>query len=163
MKARPELLAYCGFYCGDCFGYTGVIADAAEAFRAVLDRYQFGRTAKAVFSRQLDDYDRFYEMLGFMAGLRCPGLCRKPVQEGGSASCAVKNCCLGKGFFACYQCDEFETCQILHTIHQGLHADACVKNMRGIRQMGLDAWLARGQRHCYWLEGGDAQTKEEKG
>lgn len=63
MKARKELLAYCGFYCGDCLGCTGVIAEAATTF-----------------------------------------------------------------------------------------AGSCVKNLKAIRDMGLEAWLAAGPRHCYWLE-----------
>ena len=39
MKARKDLLAYCGFYCGDCLGYTGVIADAADNLTQVLEKY----------------------------------------------------------------------------------------------------------------------------
>jgi hypothetical protein len=49
MRGKAELVAYCGIYCGDCLGYTGVIADAAETFAAVLDRYQFERTAAWIF------------------------------------------------------------------------------------------------------------------
>lgn len=56
------MLAYCGIYCGDCLGYTGVIADAAKDFLA----------------------------------------------------------------------------------------HSCVKNLRAIKKMGLDAWIRRGKRHCYW-------------
>jgi hypothetical protein len=152
MKARKELLAYCGFYCGDCLGYTGVIAEAATALRTVLDRYQFERTAKAVFPRQLADYDNFYQMLAFMAGLRCPGICRPSAEEGGTSSCEVKNCCLDKGYYACYECDDYETCETLLSLHSGLHADACLKNLKAIREMGLETWLVAGPRHCYWLE-----------
>ena len=44
MKARKDLLAYCGLYCGDCLGYTGVIADAAKNLMMVLKKYKFDRT-----------------------------------------------------------------------------------------------------------------------
>jgi len=71
------LLAYCGFYCGDCLGYTGVIADAAEDLLKVLEEYRFHRTAECVFPVKLRDYDEFCEMLAFMAGLRCSGTCRE--------------------------------------------------------------------------------------
>lgn len=37
MKERKDLLAYCGFYCGDCLGYTSVIADAVHE---ELESYQ---------------------------------------------------------------------------------------------------------------------------
>ena len=35
MKERENSLAYCGFYCGDCLGKTGVIADAAKDLKTV--------------------------------------------------------------------------------------------------------------------------------
>jgi hypothetical protein len=149
MKARKDLFAYCGFYCGDCLGYTGVIADAAENLMEVLEKHQFHRTAECVFPEQLRDYDKLREMLGFMAGLRCAGICREGEQDDPSG-CQVRNCCRDKGFYACYECDDFETCDILDSLHKGLHTDACVKNMKAIREMGLEAWLSSGKRHMYW-------------
>ena len=153
MKVEKELLAYCGFYCGDCLGYTGVVADAAKDLKRVLDRYQFVRTAQSVFPEQLKDYGSFYEMLGFITSLRCPGICRREVAAGGTAACVVKNCCLEQGFFACYECGDLERCEVLTSVHEGLHADACLQNLRAIRQMGLEVWLAQGKRCCYWLDG----------
>jgi hypothetical protein len=152
MKERKDLLAYCGFYCGDCLGYTGVVADAANSMMEVLGTYQFHRTAECVFPEQLRDYDKLHEMLGFMTGLRCPGICRKEEQDRGLSGCEVKNCCRDRGFYACYECDDFETCELLHSLHKGLHTDSCVKNMKAIREMGLEAWLTSGQRHTYWSE-----------
>jgi len=152
MRADEHLLAYCGFYCGDCLGYTGVIADAAENLARVLEKYRFGQTAECVFPLELRGYGDLCEMLGFMAGLRCAGVCRTPVQAGGPITCEVRSCCLEKGFHACYECDDFETCEKLLGLHEGLHAGACAKNMRAIREMGLDAWLDHGERHCYWTD-----------
>jgi hypothetical protein len=150
MNGKRGLLAYCGFYCGDCLGYTAVIADAADSFAEVLDRYQFQRTADCVFPEQLRDYDRLVEMLGFMRGLRCAGNCREGEQEQSRSTCEVKNCCRDRDFHACYECDGFETCDLLGSLHKGLHADACARNMRAIREMGLEVWLANGRRHVYW-------------
>jgi hypothetical protein len=152
MNANKELLAYCGLYCGDCLGHTGVIAEATAALKAVLDRYRFERTAKAVFPGQLADYDKLYRALEFMTTLRCPAICRQATREGDTSSCEVKNCCLDKGFYACYECDDYETCEALLSLHGGLHADSCLKNLQAIRDAGLEAWLAAGPRHCYWLE-----------
>jgi hypothetical protein len=104
-----------------------------------------------VFPKQLRDYDAFYEMLRFMTGLKCPTICRRG-EGGGPSSCRVRDCCREKGFFACYECDGFETCEKLTSLHEGLHTDSCLKNMQAIREMGLESWLVRGQRHCYWLE-----------
>jgi hypothetical protein len=149
MGEREALLAYCGYYCGDCLGYTGVVADAADALVAVLDRYQFERTAECVFPEELAAYGQFREMLGFMTGLRCPGFCRQGDPECPSG-CAVRRCCWEKGYFACYECDEFETCGLLAALHKGLHTESCARNMRAIREMGLEAWIAAGRRHNYW-------------
>jgi hypothetical protein len=151
MNGGKALLAYCGFYCGDCLGYTGVIADAAQGLMGVLEKYKFERTAECVFPNELSEYNKLCEMLGFMTNLRCAGICR---QEGDvqPSNCKVKNCCIDKGFYACYECDDFETCKKLETLHEGLHTDACVKNMRAIRDMGLEAWIARGEHHHYWDE-----------
>jgi hypothetical protein len=159
---KAELVAYCGIYCGDCLGYTGVIADAAEGFAEVLDRHQFERTAAGVFPEELEDYGRFREILAFVGDLRCSGICRQGEQDGGPAGCAVKNCCIDKGFYACYECDDFESCARLGTLHEGLHADACAKNMRAIRKKGLEVWLAEGPRTCYWMEGVDVRSGFER-
>jgi hypothetical protein len=109
MRASAELLAYCGLYCGDCLGYTGVIADAAANLMQVLEHYEFERTAACVFPQQLRDYDKLGAILGFMAGLRCAGVCRRPANEDSSASCEVKLYCQKKGFHACHECRAFET------------------------------------------------------
>jgi len=149
MNGSEDLLAYCGFYCGDCLGYTGVVADAAQGLMDILEAYKFERTAECVFPDQLKEYDKFCEMLGFMTELRCSGICR---QEEGTrpSSCEVKSCCIDQGFYACYECDDFETCDKLRLLHKGLHTDARVKNMRAIREMGLEAWIAPGKRYHYW-------------
>ncbi len=148
MKDRKELLAYCGFYCGDCLGYTGVIADAATEFKMVLDKYKFERTAECVLPDQLHDYGRFYEIVGFMTGLKCPMICRE--REDSSVACEVRKCCIDNGFYACYECDDFKTCEKLKSLMDGLHYDASVKNLNAIKEMGLEEWLNKGERHHYW-------------
>lgn len=149
-KERKDLLAYCGSYCGDCLGYTGVIAYAARDFTKVLEKYEFGRTAKCVFPEELENYDTFYEALGFMTGLRCTQICRERGDSG--TSCEVRRCCRDTGLYACYECDAFETCDRLRSFMGGLHADSCLKNLRAIKEMRLEAWLIEGKRHCYWGE-----------
>ena len=148
VQDKRALLAYCGLYCGDCMGYTGVIADAAERFKVVLDHHQFGKTAGAIFPEELAEYDKLLEMISFMAGLRCPAACRSRTDH---TSCPAKNCCIDKGYFACHECDEFETCDTLRAAHGGIHDQACTLNLRSIRELGLDAWLESGERHCYWM------------
>jgi hypothetical protein len=148
MKERENLFAYCGFYCGDCLGYTGVIADAAKDFKTVLDKYQFDRTAKCVLPDHLHDYNRFYEIVEFMTGLKCPTTCRE--RKDPTVACEVRKCCIDKDFFACYECDDYENCDQLKSIMDGLHYESSLKNLKAIREMGLEQWLTKGNRHHYW-------------
>lgn len=103
---------------------------------------------QSVYSLKLKDYDKFCEMLGFMTGLKCEKICRE--REDSSTSCKVRKCCRGRGFYACYECDDFENCEKLESLHKGLHYDSCMKNLKAIKEMGLEAWIIRGKRFCYW-------------
>jgi hypothetical protein len=150
MKQKKDLLAYCGIYCGDCLGYTGVIANAAETFFEVLEKYKFDRTAQQVFPQELKDYDKLLQMLKFMIGLKCPEVCRK--RDDSTTSCEARKCCRNKGFFACYECSDFETCDNLKSLHEGLHYNSCMKNLQIIKEMGLEEWITNGKRFKYWDE-----------
>jgi hypothetical protein len=150
MKDQRDLLGYCGFYCGDCLGYTGVIAGAAKNLMDVLEQYKFRRTAECIFPQDLEDYDNLCRMLRFMGGLHCPGRCRTPEQDRPRSGCPVRTCCAERGFYACYECRDFETCDTLASLHAGLHTQSCLRNLRAIREVGLGAWLAGGKKHHYW-------------
>lgn len=150
MKDGKELLAYCGLYCGDCLGYTGLLAKRAKSLMTALEKHKFDRTAKCVFPKELKDYYRFHEMLGFMTGLKCPKVCRK--RKDTETSCKIRECCIDKGFYACYECDDFEICDKLKSFMQGLHADSCVRNLKAIEKMGLEAWIKKGKKFWYWNE-----------
>lgn len=150
MRERKDLLAYCGFYCGSCLGYTGVIADSAANFKEVLETYKFDRTAKSVFPEELKDYDKFCEILEFMTGLKCGKICRE--RKDSETICEIRKCCTDRNFFACFECTDFETCEKLRSTHGGLHYDSSLKNLRAIKEMGLKNWLIRGKRYCYWNE-----------
>jgi len=149
-KIRKESLAYCGFYCGDCLGHTGVIADAAEDFKAVLEKYKFEKSAKCILTDQLKDYDKIFDRIVFMASLRCPMVCRERKDD--NVACEVRKCCRSKGFFACYECSDFEVCEKLKSIMEGLHYEAMLKNLKEIKAMGLEEWINKGQPHHYWDE-----------
>ena len=146
-KRKKELLAYCGVYCGDCLGYTGVIADAAEGFKAVLEKYEFEKSAKVILSDQLKDYDEIFDKIVFMTSLRCSMVCRERKDD--DVDCEIRKCCKSKSFFACYECDVFEVCEKLK-IMEGLHYEAMIKNLEEIKEMGLEKWIKRGKAHHYW-------------
>ena len=146
MREKSHLLAYCGLYCGDCAGYSGDIANAAGDLTKVLERYQFHRTAKHLFPDALKDYDKFQEMLGFMTDLKCAAVCRD--REDGETTCEIRKCCRDRGFYACHECDGFETCDKLKR-HDALHGDAWLRNLRAIKEMGVEAWVGGGER--FWF------------
>ena len=125
-----------------------MIADATKKYKSVLDNYQFDRTAKSIFSDHMKDYDRFYEIIGFMTGLKCPMTCRE--RQDSDVDCEVRKCCIDQGFYACHECNDFEMCVKLQTLMDGLHYEASLKNLKAIREMGLDEWISRGKRHHYW-------------
>jgi hypothetical protein len=141
-------LGYCGLYCGDCLGRTGVIADAAREFFDVLDEYEFEKTATSVFPVKLSGYDDLIDMLMFMENLRCNRFCRE--FDGGESQCIVRECCVESGYFACNSCEGFEDCEKLQSVLGRLHLEACLKNLRAINEMGLEKWLAEGKKHHYW-------------
>ncbi|MBU6998370.1 MAG: DUF3795 domain-containing protein [Theionarchaea archaeon] len=153
MMERKELLAYCGGYCGDCLGYTGVLADTADSLKVVVDTHKVNQTIQCVFPEQGEKYWEFYEMLTFMTHLRCPKICRE--RKGEEVFCHIAKCCRKKGFFACYECDELETCNLLKSKFNGLHYESNMRNLKDIKEMGLEEWLSKGKRHCYWDEAGD--------
>jgi hypothetical protein len=149
MSEKKGLLGYCGLYCGDCGGYAGEIAQAASQLQKTLAGWRFELTAKHLFSEQLAGYDHLVEMLEFISTLKCPRVCRE--RGSGEVSCAIWKCCVDKGFYGCHECEEFETCEKLKTL-EGLHGDSCIKNLRGIRQMGLEKWIAEGRRLWFGSE-----------
>lgn len=149
-KMKKKLLAYCGFYCGDCLGYTGVIADAAEDFKKVLEKYKFEKSAKCILPEKLKDYDDFFGKLVFITSLKCPMVCRERKDD--DVDCEIRDCSKNKGFFACYECDDFKSCEKLKSMMEGLHYESIIKNLEEIKAMGLREWLEKAGPHHYWDE-----------
>jgi len=148
MKDNKKLLAYCGLYCGDCAGYTGEIVDAAINLSKKLGKYKFEKTARNVFPKKLKEYEKFHNMLQFITELKCEKICRE--KKDNKSSCKVRKCCRSKGFFACYECNLYEKCEILRAkIKKDLYGDSYLKNFQGIKEMGLDEWIKNGKR--YWF------------
>ena len=147
MAEEKDLLAYCGLYCGDCFGYKGKIADLARDLRKELRQAKIARTAEALsevpFFAVFKDYPQCYEVLGAMVKFRCRKTCRG---GGGPPFCKMRQCCQKKGIDGCWQCDEFETCEKLDFLKQ-VHGDAHLKNLRLIKKQGIEQFVA-GKR--YW-------------
>jgi hypothetical protein len=140
-EADRALVAYCGLYCGDCFGYKGRLADLARDLRKELRQAKFDKQAELLssnpFFEVFKDYRQCYEVLGALVKFRCKSACRG---GGGPPFCKIRKCCQKKGIEGCWQCDEFETCEKLDFL-KPFHGDAHLKNLRKIKKLGLDEWL----------------------
>ena len=144
---NTHLVAYCGLYCGDCFGYKGQIADLARDLRKELRGSKFDRFAAFMsnysFAEAYKNYPQCYEVLGMIVKFRCKHGCK---DGGGPPFCKMRKCCQKKEIEGCWECDEFETCEKLKFL-EGVHDDAHIKNLRKLKRKGVDAFI-EGKR--YW-------------
>ena len=146
---NKNLIAYCGLYCGDCFGYKGKVADLARDLRKELRQEKFDIAVKGIPFKEFEHYKECYDVLGAMVRLRCKSACSG---GGGNPFCKVRKCCQKKGIEGCFQCDEFETCEKLDSLKVN-HGDAHIRNLRRIKKKGADGFL-KGKRDWYVKENG---------
>lgn len=141
-----ELMAYCGLYCGDCFGYNGRIAELAKELRKELRQAKFDRIAESLsanpFFSVFGRYGQCYDVLGALVRFRCKKTCRG---GGGPPFCEMRKCCRSKEIEGCWECDQFGGCDKLDFLKAG-HGDAHLKNLRKLRRAGVEAFL-EGKRH----------------
>ncbi len=147
MTNDNELVAYCGLYCGDCFGHKGNIADLARDLRKELRQAKFDKFAKEIsqypFAKVFEHYQECYDVLGAMVKFRCKRACKN---GGGPPFCKMRKCCQKNGYNGCWECAEFETCEKLDFL-SAVHDDAHIKNLRKIKKKGLEEFL-KGKR--FW-------------
>jgi len=141
-KNKIHMIAYCGLYCGDCFGHAGTIADLARDLRKELRRARFDMTAEFLstieYFEKFKDYQKCYDVLGALVKLRCGRVCK---DGGGPPFCKMRKCCQKKEYEGCWECDDLETCEKLDFLKPS-HGDAHIKNLRKIKKKGVDEFLA---------------------
>lgn len=137
---KEELIAYCGLYCGDCFGYEGKIASLAgeldEELKAVNFKKNADFFAQMPFFKVFKNYDSFVELLDTLKELNCTG-CR---DGGGSPNCEIRACCNDKDIKGCWECEEFNTCNKLDFL-QNTHEEAVIKNLNILKDKGVEVFL----------------------
>jgi hypothetical protein len=148
MTENSDKIAYCGLYCGDCFGYQGTIADLARDLRKELRSHRFDKTAESLaevpFFKAYQNYPQCYDVLGAMVRLRC-----KSCKEGGGPPfCKIRQCCQKKGIDGCWECADFESCAKLDFL-KGNHGDANLKNLRKLKKVGVEGFL-EGKKYWYY-------------
>jgi len=147
LKNPDNLIAYCGLYCGECFGHEGKIADLARDLRKELRKANFDKFAKFIsqynFAKGYKHYPECYEVLGLMVKFRCNRTCK---DGGGPPFCKMRKCCQKKEIIGCWECTDFETCEKLDFL-KPVHGDAHLKNLRILNKKGIAEFL-KGKK--YW-------------
>ena len=144
-KVKDEnLIAYCGLYCGDCHGYTGIIPNLARDLIKKLNdlitaRYDLFANfiSKSGFGKDFENYDECYKVLGAMVKFRCRKGCRN---GGGNPFCKIRNCTKKKEFEGCWECEDFETCKELEFL-DNVHGAAHIKNLKNIKKKGKKEFI----------------------
>ena len=115
-----------------------------------LKRTKFDKYAE-VKSQCVDafkNYKECLEVLDAIAELQCNNTCR-----GGGCStfeCKIIECCNTKGLLGCWECIEFENCRELDFL-EPFHGDLPRKNLRKIKELGLEKWLEHREKFFKWL------------
>ena len=148
MTKEQEMIAYCGLYCGDCFGHTQKVADMARDLRKEFRQHRFDKLApnlaKVPFFKEFKDYDKCYNLLGLLVKMRCNRTCRG---NGGPPDCKIRNCARRKKFEGCWECDDFASCEKLKILEPP-HGVAHIKNLRKIKKLGTTAFVEE-KKHWY--------------
>lgn len=150
IEEERDLTAYCGLYCGDCIRYRSEVADLASDLLRALRETQFDKYAevKSSFVKEFKHYRECLEVLEAMVELQCNHACR-----GGGCptfSCKIIECCQARGYEGCWECDEFENCQEFKFL-EPFHGDSPLKNIRKIRESGLEEWVEHRESFFSWL------------
>ena len=148
MEKKERLVAYCGLYCEDCYGFNGRIPDLARDLRKELRKSRYdkfaGFMAQSPFGKDFQNYDDCYRVLGAMVRFRCRKGCKN---GGGNPSCKIRKCAQEKGFEGCWLCGESEKCGNLGFLVP-VHGDAHLKNLKAIKNGGIEKFV-EGKRLWY--------------
>lgn len=141
MPDDPNLIGYCGIYCGDCHAFSGEISKLARELRKELREKEYDKFAKFISKypqgKALQKFEECYEALGAMMAFVCEKGCR---QGGGSPQCKIRLCCQERNLEGCWQCNKFEKCKNLDVLIP-LHKEAHLKNLRAIQKKGKEEFI----------------------
>jgi hypothetical protein len=158
MDRELNFTAYCGLYCGDCIRYQSKASGLAAELMKELDESQFAEYAKIKSGpeKQLDavrEFSNFKECRDALQAIAAVQ-CNTPCREGGGCSafsCGILECCSGKGFSGCWECDLFEGCEKLDDL-SSIHGDSPRENLRAVNKYGFPDWTQHRSKPYIWQQ-----------
>ncbi len=97
-------IGFCGIWCGSCMGGNGAVMELTRRYESIIMK---SREALEKWAPKDLDFEGFVKSLASIQKMSsCPG-CRK---GGGSPTCKIRICALGKGFTDCSQCSNIPAC-----------------------------------------------------
>lgn len=123
---EPNLLAFCGLYCGACYHYRASFPDGSHLLAAVESHRPGFRG-----SRPLEGYT--------CRGCRSDRLYIHP----GCANCQIRACAQSKGLVHCGECDQL-ACERLKAFQNDgrPHHLPILQQLDDVNRKGIGPWLA---------------------
>jgi hypothetical protein len=146
-----NLTAYCGLYCGDCIRYKCKSSDLSALLLDELEKSRFQEYSKIKrhHTKELKHYESMITALKGISSIKCDVPCRLG-GDGCGGSCQIIKCVKDKKIEGCWECAKFETCDKLNFL-KPFHGDAPLKNLRKIKDFGVNFWAIHREK-CYpWL------------
>jgi hypothetical protein len=146
-----DLTAYCGLYCGDCIRYKCKASDLADELLNEIDKHHFMEYAnvKRTHIKEFENFEPLIALLKAISGINCEIPCRSG-GDGCGSECEIIKCVKANKFEGCWECNDFEKCDKFDLL-KPFHGDATLKNLRKIKELGIDKW-AKNREKCYpWL------------
>jgi hypothetical protein len=150
MKEK-DLTAYCGLYCGDCIRYKCRASELADELLNEIDKNNFTEYAKIkrTHKKEFENFKSFISLLKAISEIKCEIPCGLG-GDGCGGKCEIIACVSTKGFEGCWECSDFERCDKFEFL-KPFHGDAPLKNLRKIKELGIENW-AKTREKCYpWL------------
>ena len=150
MKEK-DITAYCGLYCGDCIRYKSRASELADELLNEIDKHHFTEYAnvKRAHIKEFENFESFTTLLKAISEINCEIPCRLG-GDGCGGTCGIIKCVRDNGFKGCWECNDFERCDLLDFL-KPFHGDVPLKNLRKIKELGIDNW-SKNREKCYpWL------------
>ena len=124
MTKRPNEVGACGHYCAGCQDFLVLVKDD-DAFRRQVATNLTKEVGRCVSPEEVG----------------CEG-CWGNIHNAIAASleCKIRQCVEAKGFATCAECTDFPCPMYLEQFPEDSHY---VRNIRAIKQDGLDKWIAQ--------------------